>query len=113
MRALGTIDRVALARVACQELCFAADVLAAKVQGAIKQRIADDDLGLGNVVGGSLIRMLGKDLEPVDLSREEVMGAFMQDMDVWYREVPTDTEMCGYGSVDIRSVNANPYGVPY
>jgi hypothetical protein len=60
-----------------------------------------------------LIRQIGKDQEPIDLSREEHEQAFQKDMGAWGKKMAEDTGMYSFGYVDIESVKANPYGVTY
>lgn len=56
---------------------------------------------------------IGKDQEPIDLSREDHEKAFQKDMGNWSEKMSQDTGMYSYGYVDIESVKANPYGVTY
>lgn len=62
--------------------------MAGKVQGAIKPQVDEANFGLTSVVAGSHIRTVGKDLEPIDLSNEENVNAFMKDMADWRDTVP-------------------------
>ena len=78
VKALDTVDGVGLARPVCQEPRLCADILSGKVKGAIKQRLDESNFGITNVAAGSQIRMIGKDQEPIDLSREENEEAFMK-----------------------------------
>ncbi|KAL8665254.1 MAG: hypothetical protein Q9168_007749 [Polycauliona sp. 1 TL-2023] len=111
--ALQTVDGIGLARPVCQEPRLCADILAGKVKGAIKQRLDDQDFGITNVAAGSQIRMMGRDLEPIDLSKEEHEEGFKRDMGDWTSKMAHDTGMYSFGYVDIESVKANPYGVVY
>lgn len=113
VNALNTVDGVGLARPICQEPRLCKDILAGKVKGAIKQRIDENDFGLTNVAAGSQIRMIGKDEEPIDLSKEEFEGAFMKDMGHWSELMAKDTGMYSFGYVDFESIKPHPYGVVY
>jgi len=113
IKALETVDGVGLARPACEEPRLPNAILSGKVKGAIKQRLDDQNFGLTNVAAGSLIRQIGKDQEPIDLSREEHEQAFQKDMGTWGKKMAEDTGMYSFGYVDIESVKANPYGVSY
>ena len=113
VNALHTVDGVGLARPVCQEPRLCADILAGRVKGAIKQRLDESNFGITNVAAGSQIRMIGKDEEPIDLSREENEEAFMKDMGHWSEVMASDTGMYSFGYIDIESVRANPYGVAY
>ena len=113
VNALKTVDGVGLARPVCQEPRFCADVLGGKVKGAIKQRFDENDFGLTNMVAGTQMRMIGKDQEPLDMSREEFEKAFYKDMGTWSELMGGDQGIYAYGYIDIESVKANPYGVVY
>ena len=113
VNALNTVDGVGLARPACQEPRLCADILSGKVKGTIKQRLDESNFGLTNVAAGSQIRMIGKDQEPIDLSKEENEQAFMKDMGHWSDLMAHDTGMYSYGYIDIESIKPHPYGVAY
>lgn len=113
VKALDTVDGVGLARPVCQEPRICADILTGKVKGAIKQRLDDSNFGLTNVAAGTQIRMIGKDQEPVDLSREENEKAFMHDMGDWSEKMAHDSGMYSFGYIDLDSIKPNPYGVAY
>ncbi|KAK4546751.1 hypothetical protein LTR36_001483 [Oleoguttula mirabilis] len=109
VQALQTVDGVGLARPVCQEPRLCKDILQGKVKGAIKMQIDDDNFGLTNVAAGTQIRQIGKDQEPVDLSQGENVEAFMNDMGSWADKLSKDTEMVGYGYIDL-SATPVPYG---
>ena len=113
VNALNTMDGVGLARPVCQEPRLCADILSGKVQGAIKMRLDESDFGITNVAAGTQIRMIGKDEEPIDLSKEEYEQAFLKDMRHWSDLQAHDMGMYGFGFIDIESIKANPYGVVY
>ena len=113
VNALKTVDGVGLARPACQEPRLCADILSGKVKGAIKQRLDESNFGLTNVAAGSQIRMIGKDQEPIDLSKEENEQAFMKDMGHWSDLMAHNTGMYSFGYIDIESIKPHPYGVAY
>lgn len=113
VNALNTVDGVGLARPLCQEPRLCADILSGKVRGAIKQRLDENDFGLMVVAAGSQIRMIGKDQEPIDLSKEEYEQAFMKDMGHWRDLTAQDTGMYSYGFIDIESIKPHSYGIAY
>jgi hypothetical protein len=86
------------------------DILDGKVVGAIKQAIDDNNFGLTNVAAGTQMRQVGKDQEPIDLSNEENLKAFMDDMGKWGEKMAQDSKMQNYGYVDLESAQAVPYG---
>ena len=57
--------------------------------------------------------MIGKDYEPIDLSKEENVKAFQKEMGDWGEKMAQDTNMYSYGYVDLESIKPNPYGVAY
>ena len=111
--ALETVDGVGLGRPVCQEFRIAADILDGKVKGAIKQGFNENDVGLTIVAAGSLIRMVGRDQEPVDLSQEALLNAFFKDMGDWRDKMAEDTGMYSHGFVDVNSIQPKPYGEAY
>ena len=111
--ALSTVDGVGLARPVCQEPRLCKDILSGEVRGAIKQRLDENNFGLTNVAAGSLIRMIGRDEEPVDLSREEFEKAFFEGMGHWKEKMDADTGFYSYGYVDMDGVKARRYGEVY
>lgn len=93
VRALDTVDGVGIARPACQEFHLPKDILDGKVNAAIKLKIDDNDFGLTNVAAGTQIRQVGKDQEPIDLSDQQNLDAFMKDMKAWGEKLGGDKEM--------------------
>lgn len=65
------------------------------------------------MAAGSQIRMVGKDQEPFDMSKEEYVEAFFKDMGNWSEKMSKDMGQYAYGYVDIDSAKPNPYGVVY
>jgi 2,4-dienoyl-CoA reductase-like NADH-dependent reductase (Old Yellow Enzyme family) len=108
--ALDVVDGVGLARPVCQEPHLCKDILEGKVKGAILQKIDMSDFGLTNVAAGTQIRQVGKDQEPIDLSQDDKVDAFMKDMGAWGEKMGKDSEMKNFGYVDIESAAAVPYG---
>jgi 2,4-dienoyl-CoA reductase-like NADH-dependent reductase (Old Yellow Enzyme family) len=108
--ALDVVDGVGLARPLAQEPRFCKDVLSGKIKGAIKQQFDENDFGITNVAAGTHIRQIGKDHEPIDLSKGENVEAFKKDMGAWGQKLGGDKEMKEYGYVDITSSEAVPYG---
>lgn len=111
VRALETVDGVGLARPVCQEPRLCKDILAGRVTGAIKMLMDDNDFGITNVAAGTQIRQLGKDHEPIDLSKQENFEAFQKDMGTWFHGLSSDTKLEKYGYIDLETAQAAPYGV--
>lgn len=110
VKALQTVDGVGLARPACQEFRLPKDILEGRVSGAIKQGLDDNDFGITNLAAGTLIRMVGKDQEPLDLSDGKNVEGFFKDVQTWGQKMAEDKEMKDYGYIDITQ-KAQPYGV--
>lgn len=111
VEALKSVDGVGLARPVCQEPRLCADILSGRVSGAIQMLMDDNDFGITNVAAGTQIRQMGKDQEPIDLSKEENMEAFKKDMGTWFQGMSADTKMEKYGYIDLETAQATPYGV--
>lgn len=109
--ALQSVDGVGLARPLCQEPRFCADLLAGKVKGAVKILIDDNDFGTTNVIAGTQMRQMGKDQDPMDLSKQENLELFQKDMGAWAKKLGEDSKFESYGYVDLTS-QPTPYGGP-
>ena len=109
VKALDTVDGVGLARPACQEPHLPRDILEGKVKGAIRLKLDDNNFGLTNLAAGTQIRQLGKDQEPIDLSDQKNVDAFMKDMEAWGKKLGEDKEMKEFGYIDLSQA-AKPYG---
>lgn len=110
VKALDAVDGVGLARPVCQEFHLPKDILEGKVKGAIEQKLDDQNFGLTNVAAGTQIRQVGKDQQPIDLSRQENVDAFMKDMGTWGKKMQEHAaDMNMYGYVDIESIKNQPY----
>ncbi|KAK4635649.1 NADH-dependent flavin oxidoreductase nadA [Fulvia fulva] len=112
VNALQTVDGVGLARPVCQEPHLCKDILEGKVKGAIKQEVDVDNFGLTNVIAGTQIKQIGKNQEPIDMSQDSNVGAFMKDMGEWSEMLAKDSEMNNYGYIDLTSATPVPYGAP-
>lgn len=108
VKALDTVDGVGLGRPATQEFHLPRDILEGKVTGAIELKLDENNFGLTNVAAGTQIRQVGKDQEPVDLSQQENVDAFMKDMQAWGEKLGSDKEMKEYGYIDLSGA-AKPY----
>jgi hypothetical protein len=108
VKALETVDGVGFARPVCQEFHFCKDTLEGKITGAIDQKMDQNNFGLTNITAGLQIRQAGKDEEPIDLSKEENVQAFMKDMGAWgqkMREDAASMNLYGYGIFRARRVS--------
>lgn len=111
VHALNTVDGVGLARPVCQEPRLCKDILSGRVTGAIQMQMDDNDFGITNVAAGTQIRQMGKDQEPIDLSKSKNLEAFKKDMGTWFQGLSTDEKLEKYGYIDLETAQAVPYGV--
>lgn len=110
VKALDAVDGVGLARPVCQEFTLPKDILQGKVNGAIEQKLDQENFGLTNVAAGTQIRQVGKDQHPIDLSVQDNVDAFMKDMGTWGKKMQEHAADMGmYGYVDIESIKSQPY----
>jgi 2,4-dienoyl-CoA reductase-like NADH-dependent reductase (Old Yellow Enzyme family) len=110
VKALETVDGVGLARPAAGEFHLPKDILEGKITGAIKPLLDENDFLIQNLVAGTQIRQVGKDQEPIDMSKPENLQAFMDDFEQWGMKMASDNEMKEYGFIDL-SREAHPYGL--
>lgn len=106
--ALNTVDGVGIGRPVCQEFHLATDMLGGRVSGAIDQLIDQDDFGLTNIIAGTQIRQVGKDHEPIDMSRTENVDVFMKDMGSWTAKMGSG-DASVYGYIDLDSAGIHPF----
>ncbi|KAK5950574.1 hypothetical protein OHC33_008517 [Knufia fluminis] len=110
VKALDAVDGVGLGRPVTQEFDLPKHILEGKVHGAIEQKLDDQNFGLTNVAAGTQIRQVGKDQQPIDLSQQENVDAFMKDMGSWGQKMQEDAaSMNMYGYVDLESIKTRPY----
>ncbi|OAP59552.1 hypothetical protein AYL99_06850 [Fonsecaea erecta] len=109
VNALKTVDGVGLGRPACQEFHMGKDLLEGKIVGAINQKVDQDNFGLHTVIAGSQMKQVGRGQEPIDMSVQENVDAFMKDMGAWAQKMASG-DASNYGYVDIESAQARPYG---
>lgn len=110
VKALEICDGIGLARPSCQEFNLPKDMLEGRVSGAIKQELDDNDFGATNLAAGTLIRQVGKDEEPIDMSDKKNVEAFFKDVESWGKNMAEDKSMSTYGYIDL-SQKGRPYGV--
>ncbi|PQE07835.1 hypothetical protein CJF32_00002971 [Rutstroemia sp. NJR-2017a WRK4] len=108
VKALDTVDGVGLARAVCQEFTLPKHMLEGKVTGALKQLVDENDFGITSMVAGAQITQVGKDQEPIDMSREENKDAFMKDVEAFMKKMSEDKEGKEYGHIAV-SLKPAPY----
>ncbi|KAI4155907.1 MAG: hypothetical protein LQ340_000657 [Diploschistes diacapsis] len=113
VNALKTVDGVGIARPTCQEFDLPNKILSGKVQGAVQQKLDEDDFAISNVAAGSLIRMVSKDQQPLDLSKEEGVESLKKSIGAWRETMSNDQGGYAYGFVDFVDIEPKPYGEAY
>jgi hypothetical protein len=108
-KALDTVCGVGVARPVCQEPRLPKDILDGKVTGSIHLKIDDINFGLTNIPVGTQIRQIGKDQEPIDLSNQSNLDAFMKDMEAWGKRLGEGKGLQEYGYIDLTQA-AKPHG---
>ncbi|KAK3659359.1 hypothetical protein LTR56_001249 [Elasticomyces elasticus] len=106
-----TVDGIGLARALCHEPQFCKDILAGKVTGTVKPAMDLADIGPTIVIAGTQIRQIGKDHQPIDMTRPENVQGFFKDLGMYMETKAKDTDNKSYGFMDITSSPIMPYGV--
>ncbi|KAH7133932.1 hypothetical protein EDB81DRAFT_887740 [Dactylonectria macrodidyma] len=84
VNALETVDGIGLARPAAQEPSLPRDILAGKIEGAIKPASAFiQGFHLSVAVAGGQLRQISTGRDPVDLSNEELAGKVLAQLQAW------------------------------
>ncbi|CAM1502666.1 Fc.00g074420.m01.CDS01 [Cosmosporella sp. VM-42] len=113
VKALDTVHGIGLGRPACNEFDLPQKLLDGKVNSAIQGLLDEQNFGLTNVAGGSQIRLVGKDKEPLDFSNEKHSDAFMASMQKWGERLAHNEDLMAVGYVDVEGVTLNSYGTAY
>ncbi|KAJ9133389.1 NADH oxidase 1 [Pleurostoma richardsiae] len=113
VKALETVHGIGLGRPATHEFDLPQKILDGRAKSAIQYKLDEQNFGLTNVAAGTQIRLVGKDKEPIDMSQDKYVFAFMQSMENWSEELANNKDGTKYGYVDIEGVELNPYGTPY
>ena len=59
------------------------------------------------------MKLVGKDKQPLDLSREDHFQKFSESLQKWGASMADNADNSKYGFVDIDGVQLEPYGTPY
>ncbi|KAI1212142.1 NADH:flavin oxidoreductase/NADH oxidase [Annulohypoxylon truncatum] len=112
VNALKTVDGIGLGRPIGNEFDLPKKMLDGRVKSAIEY-FDEQDFELTNMATGTQIRLVGKDKEPLDLSRDDHKDVFLKSMQKWAQEMSEDKDHTKYGYVDIEGLKLEPYGTPY
>jgi 2,4-dienoyl-CoA reductase-like NADH-dependent reductase (Old Yellow Enzyme family) len=112
VKALEIVNGIGLGRPAAAEFHLPKDILEGKVTGAIKPLPDENDFALQNVVAGTQIKQVGKDHEPIEMSKPENVQTFMKDFELWVMKKISDKEMKEYGFILICRRRRGHMGPP-
>jgi hypothetical protein len=59
------------------------------------------------------IRLVGKDKQPLDLSREDHKKVFEESMQKWGEAMANNEDQSKYGYIDVEGTKLEPFGVAY
>jgi ASC-1-like (ASCH) protein len=85
-------------------------MLSGRLSGAIKQQLNEDDFASTNQAAGTMIRQVGKDEEPIEMSKKENVDTFFKDLETWGKKMAGDKEQKEYRYIYL-SHKEQPYGV--
>jgi hypothetical protein len=111
LAALSTVSGIGLGRPITEEVTLCSDILSGATTRARDQAVDMDDFGLTAVISGAQMPQIGRDEQPIDMSKVENVEGFMRDMRAWREEMREDRERREkFGGVVVRSVDLLPYG---
>lgn len=111
--ALKTVHGVGLGRPVTHEFDLPQKLIDGRVQSAIKVLLPEDDFGLTSLASMMQMRLVGKDKQPVDLSRADHLQAFMQSLGAWAASMADNADGSKYEAIELVGVDYQPYGTPY
>ncbi|KAJ3544864.1 hypothetical protein NM208_g2817 [Fusarium decemcellulare] len=111
--ALDTVHGVGLGRPATHEFDLPAKILKGEANSALDLLLDDQNFAVTNVAAGTQIRLVGKDKQPLDLSREDHKKVFEESMAQWRQGMAQNKDNSKFGFIDIQGVQLEPYGAPY
>ncbi|KAI1407919.1 hypothetical protein F5Y13DRAFT_173774 [Hypoxylon sp. FL1857] len=112
VNALKTVDGIGLGRPVCHEFDLPNKILKGTVKSAI-ENLDEQDYGPTSVAAGTQIRLVGKDKQPLDLSKDKYKDIFFKSMQRWAQTMSEDKDSSKFGFVDIEDIKLEPYGTPY
>ncbi|KAF4967042.1 hypothetical protein FSARC_5333 [Fusarium sarcochroum] len=113
VEALKTVHGIGLARPVTNEFDLPAQILKGNASSAVNTLLDEQDFGITNVAAGKQIRLVGKDKQPLDLSREDHKKAFEESMQKWGEGMAHNDDQSKYGYVDILGTKLEPFGEAY
>lgn len=113
VNALKTTHGIGLGRPAAHEFDLPQQLIDGRVKSAIKLLIPEDNFGLSSLAAGMQFRLVGKDKQPVDLSREDHKHAFEDSFGKWGMSMADNKDGAKYEGIDLEGVELQPYGTPY
>ncbi|KAK2601587.1 hypothetical protein QQS21_004822 [Conoideocrella luteorostrata] len=113
VKALDTVHGVGLGRPVCDEFDLPRKILDEEVDAAIEGLLDQSDSTITNLAAGSQIRLVSKDLQPLDLSREDHLKVFLDSRKKWLEMMANNKDWARYGFVDISEIPRQQYGSEY
>jgi hypothetical protein len=113
VNALKTVHGIGLARPATHEFDLPQKILDGRAKSAISLLLSDDDFGITSVAAGMQMRLVSKDREPVNLSREDHKHEFEVSVGKWWQSMSDNADNSRFGGVDLIGIELQPYGAPY
>ncbi|KAI0391954.1 NADH:flavin oxidoreductase/NADH oxidase [Xylariaceae sp. FL0594] len=113
VEALKTVHGVGLARPVTHEFDLAKNILEGKVKSAIDVLTDDQNFMASNAAAGTQIRLVGKDKEPLDLSRPDHKAIFDKALGKFQEDMMNNTDGSKFGFMDVDGIKLESYGTPY
>jgi 2,4-dienoyl-CoA reductase-like NADH-dependent reductase (Old Yellow Enzyme family) len=113
VNALKSTHGIGLGRPVTHEFDLPKKLIDGRAKAAIQVRLPEDDFGSTSMAAGMQMRLVGKDKEPVDLSREDHLHAFQDSFGKWGMSMADNKDGAKYQGVELLGVELQPYGTPY
>ncbi|KAK1522939.1 NADH:flavin oxidoreductase/NADH oxidase [Colletotrichum paranaense] len=112
VEALKTVHGIGLARPACNEVDLPRKIIAGEASAAIETLLGEQDFGLTNMLAGTQMRLIGRDQEPLDVSKEKYKDVFMKSLGKWAEAMGKNEDGSKFGYIDIEGLDLHPFGKP-
>lgn len=110
VEALKTIHGIGLGRPITHEFDLPQKLIDGRVKSSIDVLFEEDDFGMSSMAADMQMRLVGKNKEPVDLSREDYKQAFEVSFENWRQSMSDNKDGSKFGGVDLLGVELQPYG---
>ncbi|EKJ73732.1 hypothetical protein FPSE_06078 [Fusarium pseudograminearum CS3096] len=113
VEALKTVHGIGLARPTTNEFDLPAKLIKGDANAAIDTLLDEQNFGITNVAAGTQIRLVGKNKQPLDLSREDHKKVFEESMQKWGEAMANNEDKSKFGYVDVEGTKLEPFGAAY